>query len=437
MPGTCVIGLQWGDEAKGKVVDLLTEHHDIVVRYQGGANAGHTVVRGDQTYKLSLLPSGILTPGVQCVVTGGVVVNPPAIIAEIDGLLARGVAIGENLMLSDRAHVIFPWHMAEDRAFDESTADGENIGTTLRGIGPCYRDKVGRSYALRLGDLLRPTLRERIAHIVDIKKRSLAGLNGDAAATELDAEKIFREYSAFAQRLKPHIADTTSYLLDAMDNDKMILFEGAQGSLLDVDHGTFPFVTSSNSSGVGVSSGSGVPGRFINRIIGVVKAYSTRVGGGPFPTEQDNEQGQLLRDRGNEYGTVTKRPRRCGWFDAVAVRYTARLSGVDELAVMLLDVPSTMPEIKICTAYEIDGRRVTDFPSHVDDLRRAVPVLETLPGWQEEISDVRQLSDLPPNARGYLDRISELIGRPISYVSVGPERTQTILDEPRLDAVTV
>ncbi len=437
MPGTCVIGLQWGDEAKGKVVDLLTEHHDIVVRYQGGANAGHTVVRGDQTYKLSLLPSGILTPGVQCVVTGGVVINPPSILAEIDGLRARGVAVGDNLMLSDRAHVIFPWHMAEDRAFDESTADGENIGTTLRGIGPCYRDKVGRSYALRLGDLLRPTLRDRIAHIVDIKKRSLAGLNGAAAATELDAEQIFQEYSGYAQRLKPHIADTTSYLLDAMENDKLVLFEGAQGSLLDVDHGTFPFVTSSNSSGVGVSSGSGVPGRFINRIIGVVKAYSTRVGGGPFPTEQDNEQGQLLRDRGNEYGTVTKRPRRCGWFDAVAVRYTARLSGVDELAVMLLDVPSTMPEIKICTAYEIGGRRVTDFPSHVDDLRRAVPVFETLPGWQQEISDVRELADLPQNARGYLNRISDLIGRPVSYVSVGPERTQTILDEPRLDAVAV
>lgn len=437
MPGTCVIGLQWGDEAKGKVVDFLTEHHDFVVRYQGGANAGHTVVHGDKTYKLSLLPSGILTPGVQCVVTGGVVIDPESILGEIDGLVSRGVPIGENLMLSDRAHVIFPWHMAEDRALDESTADGENIGTTQRGIGPCYRDKVGRSYALRLGDLTRPSLRERIKHIVDIKLRTLAGLNGDADAAALDADQIFEQYSGYAERLKPHITDTTSVLLGALEDDQSVLFEGAQGSLLDVDHGTFPFVTSSNSSGVGVTSGSGVPAKYINRVIGIVKAYSTRVGGGPFPTEQDNDHGQLLRDRGNEYGTVTKRPRRCGWFDAVAVRYTARLSGTDELAVMLLDVPSEFAELQICTSYEIDGRRITEFPSHVDDLRRAVPVFETMPGWQQEISDIREMADLPENARRYLERISELVERPISYVSVGPERTQTILAESQSDSVAV
>lgn len=437
MPGTCVIGLQWGDEAKGKVVDLLTEHHDFVVRYQGGANAGHTVVHGDETYKLSLLPSGILTPGVQCIVTGGVVINPESILAEIDGLVSRGVAVGENLLLSDRAHVIFPWHMAEDRALDESTADGENIGTTQRGIGPCYRDKVGRSYALRLGDLIRTSLNDRIEHIVKIKKRTLAGLNGAADAAALDANKIFEQYSHFADRLKPHIVDTTSLLLDALESGKSVLFEGAQGSLLDVDHGTFPFVTSSNSSGVGVTSGSGVPARYINRVIGIVKAYSTRVGGGPFPTELDNDEGQLLRDRGNEYGTVTRRPRRCGWFDAVAVRYTARLSGTDELAVMLLDVPSEFSELRICTAYEIDGRRVTDFPSHVDELRQAVPIFETLPGWQQEISDIREMAGLPQNARRYLDRISELVERPISYVSVGPERTQTILAEAQSDTVAV
>ena len=230
----------------------------------------------------------------------------------------------------------------------------------------------------------------------------------------------------YAERLKPFVADTTAYLLEAVEAGKRMLFEGAQGALLDIDHGTFPFVTSSNSSGVGVSSGSGVPGRWINKVIGVVKAYSTRVGGGPFPTEQNNEIGQHLRERGNEYGTVTRRPRRCGWFDAVAVRYTARLSGVDSLAVMLLDVLSKLPEIKICTAYEIDGRRVTQFPSHVDDLRTAVPVYETLPGWSEEITEARQMDDLPENAQRYLERLSELIGRPVEVVSVGPDREQTI-----------
>lgn len=425
MPGTCVIGLQWGDEAKGKLVDLLTEHHEIVVRYQGGANAGHTVVIGPETYKLSLIPSGILTPDVQCVVTGGVVINPPALLSELDALTARGVQITDNLMLSDRAHVIFPWHMAEDRALDESTADGENIGTTQRGIGPCYRDKVGRSYALRLGDLLRPTLRDRIVHIAAVKQKLLATFTGPLE-DRLDANQIFQEYTSYADRLRPFIGDTTHFLLDAAESDKNILFEGAQGSLLDVDHGTFPFVTSSNSSGVGVSSGSGVPGSFMQRIVGVVKAYTTRVGGGPFPSEQDNEQGQYLRERGNEYGTVTGRPRRCGWFDAVAANYTSRVSGISELAVMLLDVLSDLKELKICTAYEIGGQQTHIFPSHVDDLRHAKPIFETLPGWQTDIRHVKQLEDLPPKARNYLEFISMCLRRPITYVSVGPERSQTI-----------
>ncbi len=428
MPGTCVIGLQWGDEAKGKLVDLLTEEHDIVVRYQGGANAGHTVVANGETYKLSLIPSGILNPKVPCVITGGVVLNPPSVLGEIDQLLARGIAVSKNLLISDRAHVIFPWHMAEDRAFDTNTG-GEAIGTTQRGIGPCYRDKVGRSFAIRLGDLYRDTFRERINHVVAAKKQSLAGLNGQTEVV-LDAAKIYDEYRGYAERLKPFVTDTTAYLLDAVEDNKRLLFEGAQGALLDIDHGTFPFVTSSNSSGVGVSSGSGVPGRWINKVIGVIKAYSTRVGGGPFPTEQDNATGQHLRDKGNEYGTVTRRPRRCGWFDAVAVRYTARLSGVNALSVMLLDVLSEVSEIKICTAYEIDGRRVTNFPSHVDDLRLAKPVYETVPGWQEDITHIRNMADLPKNALAYLKRISEIIARPVEYVSVGPDREQTIFAVP-------
>lgn len=426
MPGTCVIGLQWGDEAKGKIVDLLTDGHDIVVRYQGGANAGHTVVTGGQTYKLSLIPSGILRPKVQCVITGGVVINPPSILAEIDGLVPRGVEVGRNLIISDRAHVIFPWHLEEDRLTETRTGTGEAIGTTQRGIGPCYRDKVGRTCAVRLGDMYRAGFRQRIERIAAEKNVQLKTINPTARFEPLDAAKIVHDYQAYAKRLEPYVADTTSYLLDALDQGRKLLFEGAQGALLDVDHGTFPYVTSSNSSGVGISAGSGVPGRYLGKIIGVVKAYSSRVGGGPFPTEQANETGQHLRDRGNEYGTVTRRPRRCGWFDAVAARYAARLSGVDTLAVMLLDVLSELPEIQICTAYEIEGRRVTGFPSHVDDLRIAEPVYETLPGWQQDISGIRDMDELPKAAQQYLARLGELLGRPVSIVSVGPDRDQTI-----------
>jgi adenylosuccinate synthase len=425
-----VIGLQWGDEAKGKIVDLLTRKHDIVVRYQGGANAGHTVVLGDQVFKLSLLPSGVLTPGVTCVIAGGVVFYPAKAIEELDELAARSVKDYDNLLLSDRAHVIFPWHFAEDRAMDRNTSDGENIGTTGRGIGPCYRDKVGRSYAVRLGDLYRDTFPDQVRHVVAEKNRILAAMVPAGEFKALDAEAIIAQYVAYAERLRPYVTDTTDYLLTAAESGKRILFEGAQGALLDVDHGTYPFVTSSNSSGVGISNGSGLPARYVNRAVGVVKAYSTRVGGGPFPTEQDNEIGQQIRDQGNEYGTVTRRPRRCGWLDAVAVRYTTRLSGVDSICVMLLDVLSGLGELKICTAYELDGQRSTRFPSHVDDVRRVQPVYETLPGWKEDLTGARSLDDLPQAARDYLARVSELVGVPVEMVSVGPERSQTILVQP-------
>lgn len=426
MPATCVVGLQWGDEAKGKIVDLLTENHDIVVRYQGGANAGHTVVMGGQKYKLSLIPSGIFHPEVRCVVTGGVVLNPASILDEIDGLASRGVAVGKNLMISDRAHVIMPWHFEEDRIMDQCTG-GEAIGTTMRGIGPCYRDKVGRSLAIRLGDMYRSSFKCRVEQITEVKIRMLAGFGEGQSNVQLDPQEIYQKYAVYAERLKPYVADTTAFLLTAAESGRRILFEGAQGALLDIDHGTFPFVTSSNSSGVGVPSGSGVPGRYVTRVLGIIKAYSTRVGGGPFPTEQDNAIGQHIRDRGNEYGTVTRRPRRCGWFDSVAARYTARLSGVDRVAVMLLDVLSDLPELKVCVAYELGGQRTTDFPAHVDDLRQAVPVYETLPGWQQEISDLRRYADLPLNARKYLDRLTQLIGAPVAIVSVGPDREQTIM----------
>jgi len=424
--GTCVVGLQWGDEAKGKIVDLLTESHDIVARYQGGANAGHTVVTGGQTYKLSLMPSGILTPGVQCVITGGVVLNPASLLGEIDGLVERGVKVdSSNLMISDRAHVIFPWHFEEERLRNLGALDAEGIGTTMRGIGPCYQDKVGRINAVRLGDMYRAGFKKQIERIVASKNPTLASLGGDNFQP-LDAEAIYRDYCGYAERLKPFVADTTEFLLSALESNRRVLFEGAQGSLLDVDHGTYPYVTSSNSSGVGISSGAGVPGRYLTRIIGVVKAYTTRVGGGPFPTEQDNSIGQHLRDRGNEYGTVTRRPRRCGWFDAVAVRYTARLGGVDSIAVALLDVLSELDEISICTAYEIDGKTTTVFPSHAEDLSKVRPVYETLPGWKQEISDIRNYADLPQAARRYVERIQELVGARVELVSVGPDREQTI-----------
>jgi len=433
VPGTAVFGLQWGDEAKGKIVDLLTEQHDVVVRYQGGANAGHTVVVGDKRYKLSLIPSGIFRPNVQCVIAGGVVLHPGGILEEIDTLQTQGVAIGKNLMISDRAHVVFPWHHVEDALFN-NIGNSEPIGTTMRGIGPCYQDKIGRTFAIRLGDLYKADFKERIESIIDAKKRMLGGLinshdnpSGIAGLdSEFNAETIHGEYAQYAERLRPHVADATDYLLNAVDKEQRILFEGAQGSLLDIDHGTFPYVTSSNSSGVGIASGSGVPARYITKMIGVTKAYSTRVGGGPFPTELSEETGQKIRDRGNEYGTVTKRPRRCGWFDAVAVRYTARLGGVDVLALTLLDVLSTFETLKICTAYELDGRRIDAFPSLTDDLRRVKPVYETMPGWSEDISGVRTFDDLPVSAQNYVKRISELVGKSVGLVSVGPDRIQTI-----------
>ncbi|MDO4551680.1 MAG: adenylosuccinate synthase [Planctomycetia bacterium] len=424
MPATCVVGLQWGDEAKGKIVDILTEKHDVVVRYQGGANAGHTVVFDGKKFKLSLIPSGIFRSQVPCLITGGVVLNPASFITEIEGLQKEGVSC-ENLRISDRAHVIMPWHFEEDRLMNRTTT-GEDIGTTQRGIGPCYRDKVGRSWAIRMGDLYTEAFAERIYSLCAVKNKILYGMDPAGGESRLDAEKIVSDYLNYAQRLRPMVTDTTAYLLDALDENKKILFEGAQGALLDIDHGTFPYVTSSNSSGVGVCNGSGVAPRHITKLIGIIKAYTTRVGGGPFPTELDNEIGQHIRDEGNEYGTVTKRPRRCGWFDAVAARYTARLSGASVLSVMLLDVLSKLPEISICTEYEIDGVRTRNFPSQVDDLRKVKPIFITVPGWQQDITGARRWEDLPENARAYVQLLGKLIGTPVEIVSVGPDRQQTI-----------
>jgi len=426
--GISVIGLQWGDEAKGKLVDLLAERRgvDIVVRYQGGANAGHTVVVGDATYKLHQIPSGILTEGVMNVITPGVVFNPAIVLQEIETLTARGIPVAERLMISDRAHVVFPWHIAEDRAQNADKVGGESIGTTLRGIGPCYRDKVGRVSAIRLGDMIADGLRDRIAQVVEFKRRALAGFTESFDEREWDVDRVFEEYSGYASQLAPMVGDTTTYLLDAVEAGRNLLFEGAQGAMLDIDHGTFPFVTSSNSSGVGVSAGSGVPGRWVRKVFGVAKAYSTRVGGGPFPTEEDSDIGNVIRELGNEYGTTTGRPRRCGWFDAVAVRYAARLSGVDALSLMMMDVVSQLPEVRICVAYELDGKRIEHVPARMEDLRRVQPVYETLPGWRTDVSRATTLDDLPAGAHRFLERIEKLVGCPIEVVSVGPSRQQTI-----------
>ncbi len=431
MPGTCVVGLQWGDEAKGKIVDLLTERHDVVVRYNGGANAGHTVVAGGKTFKFSLLPTGVIRPSVRSVIANGVVVYPPRFLEEVATIRAAGVPVGDNLLLSDHAHVIFPYHMEAER-LSEQNSNGK-IGTTGRGIGPCYMDKVARNCAVRVGELLYPEhLRERLRSIVGRKNFVLEALGrwSRHEAKQFDADALCDEYLGYGEQLRPHVADTTRLLQEALRDGKRILFEAAQGSLLDVDHGSYPYVTSSNSSVAGVWSGTGVPARQIDRIIGVVKAYGTRVGGGPFPTELDDGPqglGQRIRDTGREYGTVTGRPRRCGWFDAVAARYTTALAGADEIAVMLLDVLSPFDELKVCTAYEKGGERVDWFPSDAFLLEQCKPVYETLPGWKVDVTKARKLSDLPANARRYVDRLAELLGVRVSVISVGPDREQTIL----------
>jgi adenylosuccinate synthase len=429
MPGTCVVGLQWGDEAKGKIVDLLGDGFDIVVRYNGGANAGHTVVVNGKAFKLSLLPTGVIRPNVTSVIGNGVVVYPPRFLEEVDSLAKGGIGVSNSLFLSDHAHVIFPYHMEEERLL-ESGGEGK-IGTTGRGIGPCYQDKVGRRFGIRVGELLRGEhLRDRLRFVVPFKNRLIEAFSGNVEPTEFVAEKIADEYLGYAERIRPFVRDTSRYLHDSLAAGKRLIFEAAQGSLLDVDHGTYPYVTSSSSLPSGIWGGSGVPAKFVKRIIGVVKAYTTRVGQGPFPTELNDGPegiGERIRKIGREYGTVTGRPRRVGWFDAVAVRYTAALAGADEITVMLLDVLSGLPELKLCTAYELDGERRTHFPSDAYQLERCKPVYESIPGWSEDITGVRKLADLPAGARRYVDRISELVGLKVSVVSVGPDREQTIL----------
>jgi adenylosuccinate synthase len=430
MFGTCVVGLQWGDEAKGKIVDLLGDQFDYVVRYNGGANAGHTVVANGKTFKLSLLPTGVIRPNVTSVIGNGVVVYPPRFLEEVDQLAKGGIDVSRSLLLSDHAHVIFPYHMEEER-LAESGTDGK-IGTTGRGIGPCYQDKVGRRFGIRVGELLHTDhLRERLSQIVPFKNRLMVAFaNGHISSLKpFEPKAIADEYLGYAARIRPFVTDTAQLLLNAVKAGKRVLFEAAQGSLLDVDHGTYPYVTSSSSLPSGIWTGSGLPAKNIGRIIGVVKAYTSRVGQGPFPTELNDGPegiGERIRRVGREYGTVTGRPRRTGWFDSVSVRYTAALSGADEITIMLLDVLSGLPEVKICVGYTVDGESQSFFSSDAYQLAKCQPVYETLEGWTEDITSARKITDLPTAARRYVDRIGELVELPVSVVSVGPDREQTI-----------
>jgi adenylosuccinate synthase len=430
---TAVVGLQWGDEGKGKIVDWLTGQHDVIVRYNGGANAGHTVVVGKQKYAVHLIPAGILYPDKVCVIGNGVVVDPQKLVEEIDQLRARGVEVGDNLRVSDRAHVVMPYHKEHDAALERvlssAVAGSEvdlSIGTTKRGIGPAYADKVHRSTAIRMGELLNfDHLRAKLKVICAIRQKELEALGVEAPP--LNFEALAQQYAALGRRLTPHITDTAYLLHDYLKEDRRILFEGANACLLDIDHGTYPYVTSSNCSTLGIPSGTGVPGSHIHRVLGIMKAYSTRVGAGPFPTEQLNDIGNRIRERGHEYGTTTGRPRRCGWLDLVAVRYSAMICGATGLACMLLDVLSGFDELKICTRYRMRDGSVTErFIPDAFRLADAEPVYETVPGWSEEIDDATDRNALPTNAKRYLERIEQVLDLPVEIVSVGPERTQTL-----------
>jgi len=423
---TCVVGLQWGDEGKGKIVDLLSESADIVVRYSGGANAGHSVVRhsGETVFALHLLPSGILREGVLCLIANGVVLDAEILLEEIAGLAQRGIVVGENLRISGRAHLVMDYHKMQDKLSEESLGKAK-LGTTIRGIGPCYGDKISRTYALRVADLLNlDRLKEKLKTIVDFKNRYFAAMYDGAEA--FDLEILFKKCQEWAKALKPLIVDTTALLHQAWDKQQSILFEGAQGSLLDLDHGTYPYVTSSNSSAVGLAAATGVPSRAVERFVGVVKAYTSRVGAGPFPTEQDNEIGNRIRVKGHEFGTTTGRPRRCGWFDCVSVGYSIKIGGITELAMMHLDTLSGMDELKICRAYRYQGEKLDFFPAEADVLEEVQCEYETLPGFDEDLSELNDFNQLPTPAQNYVRRVEEILGCPIKMVGVGPGRDQTL-----------
>ncbi len=424
MANVVVVGAQWGDEGKGKITDLLSHSADVVVRYQGGVNAGHTVVVGDKTFKLHLIPSGILYPETQCIIAAGTVVDPQALIKELDFLDTLGVST-DNLYISQNAHVTMPYHRLIDQA-EEERRGKHRLGTTGRGIGPTYADKSSR-IGVRILDLMDPAgLTEKLAWIIPYKNVLLEKLYDLPA---LDPEPIIAAYLAYADRLRSHVRDTGLFLASATRERKNILFEGAQGTLLDLDHGTYPYVTSSNPVAGGACIGAGVGPTTIDRVIGVAKAYTTRVGEGPFPTELTDEIGQHLGTVGAEFGTTTGRPRRCGWFDAVIGRYAVQTNGLDCLAVTKLDVLDHLSEINVCIAYSCDGKIITDFPGDSRILAKCIPLYKTLPGWQQSTSGCKTLEDLPEAALHYLQFLAKETNTPIAIVSLGAERGQTIIVE--------
>jgi adenylosuccinate synthase len=421
-----VIGAQWGDEGKGKIVDLLAERFDLVARYQGGHNAGHSVKVGDKSYALHLIPSGIIHPGKTCVLGNGMVIDPIAFFAEADRLTAQGLEVTpERVKVSSRAHLILPYHRALDHTSEERLGN-EKVGTTLRGIGPAYEDKAGRR-GIRVADALDASLlRTRIERNIEDANLIIRRYRG----TTLDADQVFNEIAPLVERMSAFVTDTTAFVNRAVREGQSVLVEGAQATLLDVDHGTYPFVTSSSTTSGGVCAGLGLAPKRISGVLGIVRTYSTRVGEGPFPTEMiegEEKMGQLIRERGHEYGVSTGRPRRCGWFDAFATRYAAEINGFDTVALTKLDILDALDEIKVCTGYKLKGQPCDSFPATSHELRGVEPVYETLPGWNSSTEGVTELESLPARARDYVEFISEQIGVPVGLVSTGPERSQTII----------
>ncbi|WP_454961445.1 adenylosuccinate synthase [Eggerthia catenaformis] len=417
MAGVVVVGSQWGDEGKGKITDYLAQKADLVVRYSGGNNAGHTIVYEGKKFALRLIPSGIFTAG-EVIMGNGMVINPKAFLEEVSYLNDAGINTGK-IHISDRAHVILPYHIEID-ALEEKLRGESAIGTTGRGIGPAYVDKYDRC-GIRIGEFVNEEIfKKRIHQVIEFKKQLYPQLN-------VDADSIFEEYKEYAKKMKPLVCDTGALLDEALLNHKKVLFEGAQGAMLDIDYGTYPFVTSSNPGANGVCAGASIGPLYINEVIGIVKAYTTRVGAGAFPTEIDGDLASFIREAGHEYGTVTKRPRRVGWFDAVVVNQSRRMSSLTGISLMLLDVLSGIERLKICTAYMLDGQKIYALPSTVEELERCKPVYEEMPGWMEDISNVSSFEELPINCQNYIRRIEELVHCPITIFSVGPDRKQTII----------
>ncbi|MFQ5462604.1 MAG: adenylosuccinate synthase [Phycisphaerae bacterium] len=433
---TCVFGLGWGDEGKGKIVDLLCPAFDVVARFNGGANAGHTVWVGGEKFALHLLPSGVLHRNTINVIGPGVVVDPSSLLTEIDALAERGYDLLDRLRISDRAHLVMPYHKAEDQASEQSADPARKIGTTARGIGPCYADKMLRKTAIRFADVLHELrLLDRLSGILKARGASLAAAYG--WESQFDAQKLHAELLEAVARLKPAICDTTALLHDVLGQGKRILFEAANGMLLDVDHGTYPFVTSSSTGPHGIGSGAGIPPQRVTRLVGVTKAYATRVGAGPFVSELEDETGERIRNQGHEFGTTTGRPRRCGWFDAVANRHAAMLAGATDVALMHLDTLSGFEQVGICVAYRVDGDTLTAPPADGSRLERAEPVIEYGPGWHEDLRSVRRFEDLPAAAKAYVARVESLLGVAVTLAGVGPDRAQVLIRGPLADIVGV